>query len=243
MTTNGTGQQSPSVEVPDNLGTPSTHMNGSEEPVSAMLARAMLSAQDAERRLEQARELKAEAERYRAQVQHETVELTEAQCAEMREDAEQDLELARRLRDEAETKWELARLELERASVTREDADAYMAAVRTEADEYRRSVMAETRHQAEATKRKSIEQAAEDARRTRQEADEEVRRAITGIETMQAAVQAELEAQQTFTEALRIRALAPKVRETPELSLIDPAKTELGSSRPKATRRPGRPKR
>ena len=205
-----------------------------EEPITAMLARAMIYSHDADRKLEQAQALKSEAEKYRSQVQRQSVEATEELCNQMREEADEELDAARRLRTEAEEKWSAAHAELERATVSREEADAYMAAVRTEAEDYRRTIMT---HADEETKRIRAEaqtEANDSVTLQKERVDEEIRRAMAGIDKMQQAVQAELEAQQAFTEALRMKALTPRGREPAELAETG---SEPSSQAPKPRRR------
>ena len=109
-------------------------------------------------------------------------------------------------------------------------ADAYMAAVRNEAEDYRRSVVQQTDEGARRIREEAQAEAGEAMRVQKEHVDEEIRRAMAGIEKMQQAVQSELEAQQAFTEALRMKAFSPRGRE-PIASISDDAELE-GAAEP-----------
>ncbi|MCH8199776.1 MAG: hypothetical protein IIA54_06900 [Chloroflexi bacterium] len=67
-------------------------------PLPGMLARAMVYSQEADRKLDRARAMKQEAAKYRDEVQRQTLEQTEAFCAEARAKAEADYDEARKPR-------------------------------------------------------------------------------------------------------------------------------------------------
>ena len=210
-----------------------TSSSEADEPITAMLARAMIYSHDADRKLEQAQALKSEAEKYRSQVQRQSVEATEELCNQMREEAEEEADAARRLRTQAEEKWSGAHAELERATVSREEADAYMAAVRTEAEDYRRTVMLQADEETKRIRGEARTEANTSVAIQKERVDEDIRRAMAGIEKMQQAVQAELEAQQAFTEALRMKALSPRGRESTEVPSTDQELSPEADSKPK----------
>ena len=178
-------------------------------PLHGMLARAMVYNQDAERKLERARAMKQEAAKYRDEVQRQTVEQTEAFCAEARGKTEEEYDAARKMRADAEGAHDDARAELERAATVRAEADAYAGSVRAEADAYRRSAEATAAaNTAALTERAQLDAAAALAEQ-KERMEDEVRRALSAVEKMQSAVQAELEAQQMYTEAFRFRTASP----------------------------------
>ncbi len=200
-------------------------------PLPGMLARAMVYNQDAERKLEHARSMKQEAAKYRDQVQRQTVEQTEAFCAEVRTKVEEEYDAARKMRSDAEAAYEAARAEIERAATIRADADShadavraeagahadamrakadsYADAVRTEADEYRRSAEAQAAEATTAITEQAQLDAAAAVAEHRERVEDELRSGLHAVENMQSAVQAELEAQQMYTEALRFRTASP----------------------------------
>jgi colicin import membrane protein len=194
------------------------------EPITAMLARALMYSQDAERELEHARALKMEAERYRSKVQHDTVEKTEAFCNGLRNKAERELDRAQQALEEAQEKEQAAQAVLKEAQATLADAESQAARTTTdaeaqatkvtaEADEYARSTRAQAEADAKALIERTRAELQEEVKQQHQRVDEEVRRALNGIEKMHAAVQEELAAQKLFTEALRLRAFAPHQEE------------------------------
>ena len=183
---------------------------GGGDPGDAALARAILSNQDAERKLHKAKGLRAEADWVKSKVKKTAVEETEVLCAEMRAEGERHLQSALQLHEEAEAKWQTASQEMERAGAACRDAEVYVTALRKEAEDYRQRVMAAAHQEIEEEKERATDEARESVRSHRERVDEEIRQALNAIEMMQQAVQAEFEAQQSFTEALRIRALAPK---------------------------------
>ncbi len=189
-------------------------------PLHGMLARAMVYNQDAERKLERARAMKQEAAKYRDEVQRQTLEQTEAFCADARGKTEEEHEAARKLRADAKEAYDDARAQLERAASIRAEADAYAEAVRAEAGAYAGSVRAEAdayRGSAEATAAANTAALTERAQldaaaaltEQKERMEDEVRRALRAVEKMQSAVQAELEAQQMYTEAFRFRSASP----------------------------------
>ncbi|MCH7608553.1 MAG: hypothetical protein IIC94_08340 [Chloroflexi bacterium] len=205
-------------------------------PLPGMLARAMVYSQDADRKLDHARAMKQEAAKYRDEVQRQTLEQTEAFCAEARAKAEADYDDARKLRADAEETYDAARAELARAATVRADADAYAASARTEADDhadgvrsdastyagtlraeadaYRRTAEAQAAADTTTLKDQAQREAAADVAEQKERMEDEVRQALRAVEKMQSAVQAELEAQQMYTEALRFRTAAPAAAET-----------------------------
>ena len=178
-------------------------------PLHGMLARAMVYNQDAERKLERARAMKEEAAKYRDEVQRQTVEQTEAFCADARGRTEEEYDAACKLRADAEGAYGDARAELERAASIRAEADAYAEAVRAEADEHRRSAEAQTAADTAALRERVQIEAAAALTEQKERMEDEVRRALRAVEKMQSAVQAELEAQQMYTEAFRFRTASP----------------------------------
>ena len=80
-----------------------------DEPMSAMLARAMINSQDADRKLEDAKAMREAAGKFRAEMQKSTLEQTEALCQQIREEAEQELTAARDTHAEADQAWDAAR--------------------------------------------------------------------------------------------------------------------------------------
>ena len=204
-------------------------------PLPGMLARAMVYSQDADRKLDRARAMKQEAAKYRDEVQRQTLEQTEAFCAEARSKAEAEYDDVRKLRAEAEKAFDAGRAELERAATVRAEADAYAEAVRAEADAhadgvrseagtyagalraeadaYRRSAEAQAAANTATLKERAQHEAAAAVAEQKERMEEEVRHALRAVEKMQSAVQAELEAQQMYTEALRFRTAAPTAAE------------------------------
>ena len=188
-------------------------------PLPSMLARAMVFSQDADRKLDRARAMKQEAAKYRDEVQRQTVEQTEAFSAEARAKAEAEYDDARKLRADAEEAHAAGRAELERAATVRAEADAYAAAVRAEADAYRRSAEAQAAANTAALTERAEHEAAAAVAEQKARLEDEVRHALRAVEKMQSAVQAELEAQQMYTEALRFRTAAPTAAETAPVAL------------------------
>ncbi len=188
-------------------------------PLPGMLARAMVYSQDADRKLDRARAMKQEAAKYRDEVQRQTVEQTEAFFAEARSKAEAEYDAARQMRADAEDARAASRAELERAATVRAEADAYAEAVRTEADDYRRSTEAQAAANTAALAEGAQHQAAAAVAEQKERVGDEVRHAMRAVEKMQSAVQAELEAQQMYTEALRFRTAAPTAAETAPVPL------------------------
>ena len=182
-------------------------------PLPGMLARAMVYSQDADRKLDRARAMKQEAAKYRDEVQRQTVEQTEAFFAEARSKAEAEYDAARQMRADAEDARAASRAELERAATVRAEADAYAEAVRTEADDYRRSTEAQAAANTAALTERAQHEAAAVVAEQKERIKDEVRHALRAVEKMQSAVQAELEAQQMYTEALRFRTAAPTAAE------------------------------
>ena len=182
-------------------------------PLPGMLARAMVYSQDADRKLDRARAMKQEAAKYRDEVQRQTVEQTEAFFAEARSKAEAEYDAARQMRADAEDARAASRAELERAATVRAEADAYAEAVRTEADDYRRSTEAQGAANTAALAERAQHEAAAAVAEQKERMEDEVRHALRAVEKMQSAVQAELEAQQMYTEALRFRTAAPTAAE------------------------------
>ena len=182
-------------------------------PLPGMLARAMVYSQDADRKLDRARAMKQEAAKYRDEVQRQTVEQTEAFCAEARAKAEAEYDAARKLRADAEEAYDAGRAELERAATVRAEADAYAESVRAEADTYRQSAEAQAAASTAALTERAQHEAAAAVAEQQERMEEEVRHALRAVEKMQSAVQAELEAQQMYTEALRFRTAAPTAAE------------------------------
>jgi hypothetical protein len=163
-----------------------------------VLARALIYAEDADEALKRAVSIRSEAQRYRAEVETAAVQATERLCAELRAEAQQELDEAREAREEAEAK---------KAEAERERRQA--EALRVEADESKKRTEAEARDQAAAVLAEAREQAAKEAAEMRRQVAEEIRKAVAGIQKMRDATQAELDAQKIYTEALRIKAMAP----------------------------------
>jgi hypothetical protein len=205
-----------------------------QEPSSAMLARAMIFAQDADRKLAEAKSVKAEAEKFRAEMQKSTVDQTEALVKQMRDDAERDQQTAQELREEAESVWESARGELDRATVLREESEQLRVAAQADAEEYRRAVLAEAEREAIDIKDKARTEVNAELADRQMQVDEEIRNAVAAIEKMQAAAQAEMEAQQLYTEALRFRAASPSMdEESDSTPKIEAPKRRSSARRPR----------
>jgi hypothetical protein len=205
-----------------------------QEPSSAMLARAMIFAQDADRKLAEARSVKAEAERFRAEMQKNTVDQTEVLVKQMRDTAELDQQNAQDLREEAEAAWESARTELERATSLREESEHLRIAAQADAEEYRRAVLAEAEREAIDIKDKARNEVNAELAERQLHVDEEIRNAVAAIEKMQAAAQAEMEAQQLYTEALRFRAASPSMEEEAETThQVEAPKRRASARRPR----------
>ena len=179
-------------------------------PLPSMLARAMVYSQDADRKLDRARAMKQEAAKYRDEVQRQTLEQTEAFCAEARAKAEADYDEARKLRADAEETYDAARTEADdHADGVRSDASTYAGTLRAEADAYRRTAEAQAAADTTTLKDQAQREAAADVAEQKERMEDEVRQALRAVEKMQSAVQAELEAQQMYTEALRFRTASP----------------------------------
>jgi hypothetical protein len=189
----GNGQQHHGASAPDIRTMLAASFADEQEPTTAMLARAMIYAQDAARKLAGAKSFKAEAERFRSEVQKNTFEQTETLCRQMHEEAEEDMVAARETKEEAESVWETARAELDRATILRQDAEQIMATARADAEEYRRTLIAESEREAFSIKDTARNQVNAELAERQVTADDEIRKGITAIEKMQAAVQAELE--------------------------------------------------
>ena len=195
--------------LPPELGALLAAFTDDQAPLDGMLAHALVFSQDADRKLERARAMKREATKYRAEAQRQTIEQTEAFCIQARERTEEEQEAARKLRTEAGEAWETARSELDRAVELRSEAEAYLDSVRAEAEELRRSVAAEAESDAEVFRKQAEAEANAAVARKKEELDHAVRRALGAIEKMESAVQDELEAQQMYTEGLRLRTASP----------------------------------
>lgn len=184
-----------------------------------VLTRALIYVEDADEALRSAMSIRTEAERYRSEVETETVQATEQLCADLRVEAQRDLEEAARLREQAQSAWE----EADRA---REAAET----VKIEADAYRVQVETETQEEAQALLKQSQEEAIREANGMRNQAAEEIKKAVAGIQKMKDAAQTELEAQKLYTEAVRIKAMAPSRDESAEL-LVAKAQAPKGKTR------------
>jgi hypothetical protein len=205
-----------------------------KEPSSAMLARAMIFAQDADRKLAEARTVKAEAERFRAEMQKTTVDQTEVLVRQMRDAAELDQQTAQELREEAGAVWESARTELERATSLREESEQLRIAAQADAEEYRRAVLAEAEREAIDIKDKARNEVNAELAERQLQIDEEIRNAVAAIEKMQAAAQAEMEAQQLYTEAFRFRAASLNMDEEAETTpQVEAPKRRNSARRPR----------
>ena len=205
-----------------------------KEPSSAMLARAMIFAQDADRKLAEARTVKAEAERFRAEMQKTTVDQTEVLVRQMRDAAELDQQTAQELREEAGAVWESARTELERATSLREESEQLRIAAQADAEEYRRAVLAEAEREAIDIKDKARNEVNAELAERQLQIDEVIRNAVAAIEKMQAAAQAEMEAQQLYTEAFRFRAASPNMDEEAETTpQVEAPKRRNSARRPR----------
>ena len=215
MSDQPTGFTNGRASAPDIRALLAASFDDERESSSAMLARAMLFAQDADRKLAEAKNVRSEAERFRSEMQRTTVEQTEALVRQMRDEAEHDRDDAQQLRDEAESTWEAARAELERANTVREEAEQVRFRAQADAEAYRHQAIAEAEREAINIKDTARSQVNAELALRQEQVDEELRKAMAAIEKMQAAVQAELDAQQMYTEALRFRASAPNYDEEP----------------------------
>jgi ribosome recycling factor len=233
MNAYGNGHLNSGVSSPDIRAMLAASFADEQEPLTAMVARAMIYAQDADRKLDQAKNVRAEAQRFRAEMQKTTMEQTEELCREMREEAEQDKTAAREVREEAESVWEAARAEFERGTILRQDAELILTAARAEAEEHRRTVNADAELDAISIRDSARTAINAELAERKTSVDEEIRKALAGIEKMQGAIQAELEAQELYTEALRFRAAAPK-RDEPEERAPVAARRRTTARRPRA---------
>ncbi|MDA1036078.1 MAG: hypothetical protein O3B65_04250 [Chloroflexi bacterium] len=223
------------VSSPDIRALLAASFDDEQEPASAMLARAMIYAQDADRKLSEARSVKVEAERFRAEMQRNTVDQTEALCRQMREEAEHENATARELREESEAVWESARAELERATTLKEESEELRIHALADAEEYRRAAVAESEREAIHIRDEARTQVNAELALRQEQVDEEIRSALASIEKMQAAAQTELEAQQLYTEALRFRAASPDFE--------DESPAPAPSTRPARRTTPRKPRR
>ncbi len=210
MNSYGNGHLSDETERPDIRTLLAASMADDEEPMNAMLAKAMLYSQDADRKLEQARAAREQAEKYRAEIQKNTIEETEVYCAELRVGAERERAEAVKTREEAHTAWEAARAELERAGHQRTDAEAYADKIRADLDDERTAILTEAVRQAAVMRNEAQAEADAVVAERQERADEEIRKALAAIGKVQSAANAELEAQAMYTEALRFKAASPK---------------------------------
>jgi F0F1-type ATP synthase membrane subunit b/b' len=102
-----------------------------------------------------------------------------------------------------------ARAETDRAGGVRQEAETYLASARTQAEEQGRNIVSEAEREAIGIKDAARIQVNAELAERQVSIDNEVRQAMAAIEKMQTAVNAELEAQQMYTEALRFRAASP----------------------------------
>lgn len=160
--------------------------------MSAMLARAMIYSQDADRKLEDAKAMREAAGKFRAEMQKSTVEQTKALCQQIREEAEQALTAARDTHAEAGQAWGAARAKLERATATRDEAEAYRTATHAEAEAPRAVVVEQAELEALGMKKAAREQAPAEIADQQATVDQEICKALASIDKMQEAVKAEL---------------------------------------------------
>lgn len=230
---NGYDRTTGGVSAPDIRALLAASFDDEQEPASAMLARAMIYAQDADKKLSEARSVKVEAERFRAEMQRNAVEQTEVLCRQMREEAEEVSTAAHDLRQESEAVWESARAELDRATVLRNEAEQIRGQAVNESEEYRRTAVAEAEREAINIKDGARVQVNAELALRQEQVDEEIRSALASIEKMQVAAQTELEAQQLYTEALKFRAASPDWQE----------EQPTPSAKPKRRATPRKPRR
>ncbi len=230
-----TGTTGRGISAPDIRALLAASFDDEQEPASAMLARAMIYAQDADKKLSEARSVKVEAEKFRAEMQRNTVDQTEALCRQMREEADRESATAHEVREESEAVWESARAELGRATTLREESEQIRINALADAEEYRRAAVAESEREAIHIKDEARTQVNAELALRQEHVDEEIRSALASIEKMQVAAQTELEAQQLYTEALRFRAASPDWAEE------TPAPTP--AARPKRRTTPRKPRR
>ena len=228
----GSRQDNQGATAPDIRAMLAASFADEQEPTTAMLARAMIFAQDVDRKLDEAKSMRAEAERYRAEMQKTTVEETEALCREMREEAEQDQASAVEMREETEALWESARAELERATTVRQEAEQFRAAAQTDVEEYRRATVLEAEREAIGIKDAARTEVNLELASRQAEVDDEIRNALAAIEKMQSAAQAELEAQQLYIEALRFRSSSP-TREVERVAVPEVKKRRSSTRKPR----------
>lgn len=188
-------------------------LNGSfddaPEPSSALLVRAANFAHEADQKLKEARGVKAEAERFRAEMQKSTMEQAEALYRYTREEAGRERSAAHELDEATHTVIESAKAEFERATVLKEDAEAIRIRATKDAAAYNEAALADAHREALNIKEEARAIVNADLFERQEQVDQEIRKALSAIETMQAAGQAETEAQQMYTEALRFRAASP----------------------------------
>jgi hypothetical protein len=204
------------TSVPDVLAMQVASFAEEDEPMSAMFASAVIYSQDADQKLEDAKAMRDAAGKFRSEMQKTTKEQTEALCQQMREEAEQELTAARDTHAKTGQSWDAACAELERATATRDEAEAYRTATHAETESHRAVVVEQAELEALGMKKAVREQASAEIADQQAAVDQEIRRALASIDKMQEAVKAELEAQQMYKEALRFRAASPKREEAAE---------------------------
>ena len=170
--------------------------------------------------------------REKAQAEYDEARKLRTDAEETYDAARAELGRAATIRVEADAYAEAARAKADdHAGGVRSEADAYAAAaraeadgnvegirsqasahadgVRAEADAYGQSTRAQAAADAKALLEQAQHEAATAAAEQQERMEDEVRHALRGVEKMQSAAQAELEAQQMYTEALRFRTASP----------------------------------
>jgi hypothetical protein len=176
MNAYGNGHSNSGVRSPDIRAMLAASFANEQEPLTAMVARAMIYAQDADRKLDQAKSVRAEAQRFRAEMQKTTMEQTEELCREMCE--------------ETENVWGAARAEFERGTILRQDAEVILTAARAEAEEHLSTVSTEAELEAIAIRDSARTAINAELAERKASVDEEIRKALAGVEKMQSAIQA-----------------------------------------------------
>ena len=189
-----------------------------------VLARALIFAEDADEALRNAVSIRTEAERYRSEVETETVLATEQLCAQLKAEAQREVDEAGRLRADAEAYFADAQRTLTAAEKEKAEAEEFRKRVEADAGEEAKTLISQARSEAD-----------RETSDMRDRAVEEIAKAVSGIQKMKDAVQAELEAQTMYTEALRIKAMAPSRDEVVGGAVSKtPGKARARSSRQRA---------
>ena len=185
---------------------------GSADWTERLLAQAILASSSSREEMTQARQTRAEAERYKQEAEAETAKAIEEIFATVKAQAQRILEEAVAIRTEAETDRVQVAQELERTATARQEAESYSRQLEEEARERSELARQETVRQAEEQRAAIVKQAEDEAEDLRWRIGEEMQKIMKGIASLRSAAQEELEAQRLLTEAVRIKALGPTLR-------------------------------